>query len=298
MKPSRDTPSGRAYRDLQNLGRRQLRPTDELLALYALEGFLDRLSSFPGSADFALKGGVLLAAYNLRRPTRDIDLLAHGLRNEEGEVLEVAREIASTHRDDGLTYDVDGATAETIREGDDYSGVRILMMARLARARLPFNIDVNVGDPVWPAPLPVQVPRLLGGEISLRGYPLSMVLAEKLVTAVQRGAANTRWRDFADVYLLSGTHEVDGGELQESMRVVAVHREAQLVPLADALSGYAELAQTRWRAWISKQRLTERLPSSFTDVLNLVTSFADPPLQSLAFGTRWTPTSRRWLPAK
>ena len=92
------------------------------------------------------------------------------------------------------------------------------MSARLATARLLFNVDVNVGDPVWPAPQPVKVPLLLGGTITLRGYPLAMVCAEKLITALERGAANTRWRDFADVYLLGRAHEVDGRELHRALR--------------------------------------------------------------------------------
>jgi hypothetical protein len=69
----------------------------------------------------------------------------------------------------------------------------------LSVARLTFHVDVNVGDPIWPAPQLVTLPRLLEGHITLAGYPLSMVFAERVLTAVQRGPANTRWRDFADV---------------------------------------------------------------------------------------------------
>ena len=68
-----------------------------------------------------------------------------------------------------------------------------------------FHVDVNVGDPVWPVPGPVEVPRLLGGSVTLLGYPLTMILAEKIVTGVERGTANTRWRDYADVYLTDTT---------------------------------------------------------------------------------------------
>lgn len=72
---------------------------------------------------------------------------------------------------------------------------------------------MNVGDPIWPAPRAVELPRLLGGTITVIGYPLPMVFAEKIITALQRGTINTRWRDFADVYLLASRHGVDGAEL-------------------------------------------------------------------------------------
>jgi len=71
-RPTRATVAGRAYLDLQNLARRQGRPTDELHQIYALEGFLARLVVSPYADRFVLKGGVLLAAYDTRRPTRDL----------------------------------------------------------------------------------------------------------------------------------------------------------------------------------------------------------------------------------
>lgn len=74
-----------------------------------------------------------------------------------------------------------------IRGEDAYSGVRVSMAATLLPAQLNIHVDVNVGDPIVPAPKQVRLPRLLGGEIIVRGYPLSMVYAEKIVTAVARG---------------------------------------------------------------------------------------------------------------
>jgi hypothetical protein len=76
VRPTRATPDGRAYLDLQNKARREKRPTDELLALYALEGFLGRLAASRHSENLVLKGGVLLAAFDARRTTRDVVLQA------------------------------------------------------------------------------------------------------------------------------------------------------------------------------------------------------------------------------
>ena len=77
----------------------------------------------------------------------------------------------------------------------------------------------------------------------MRGYPLSMVFAEKIVTAVQRGTVNTRWRDYADIALLSAAHDVDGDELAASIDVVATHRNATLTPLDEVLAGYADRSE-------------------------------------------------------
>jgi hypothetical protein len=80
-------------------------------------------------------------------------------------------------------------------------------------------------------------------------FPLSlhkyMVLAEKIVTALQRGVADTRWRDFGDIWSLARSRVVSGGDLQRAIREVALYRKAVLIALNDVLGGYADSAQPR-----------------------------------------------------
>lgn len=294
IRPTRATVAGRTYLDLQNLARRAGRPTDELHQVYALEGFLARLSLSPYADRLVLKGGVLMAAYAARRPTRDVDLQGRWISNDTNHVLSVVRDVASQSLDDGLVFDPATATAATIRDDDTYSGVRVNLTGRLAAARLAFHVDVNVGDPIWPDPQPIKLPRLLGGEIVVTGYPLPMVYAEKLVTALQRGEANTRWRDFADVYLLSRQYDVDGDELAAAVQRVAEYRQVMPAPLSQVLQGYAALAQTRWAAWRRKNRLEDRLPQDFAVVLHRVFVLADPALAGLPPGLVWNAASTAW----
>lgn len=121
----------------------------------------------------------------------------------------------------------------------------------------------------------MALPRILGGPpLRLTGYPVELILAEKIVTAIQRGTANTRWRDFADIARLSG-HDVNSVQLREAIARVAAHRNIKLRPLSDALDGFAPLAQSRWSGWRSKQQLTGSTPEQFADLLDQVVSFAD-----------------------
>ena len=294
-RPTRATVAGRAYLDLQNLARRQRRPTDELHQLYALEGFLARLTVSAHANKLVLKGGVLLAAYDARRPTRDIDMQARAVAGERDDVLDRVRQIAAIRIDDGLVFDADAAAAEIIRDEDEHSGVRVTLTATLASAKLSLHVDVNIGDPIWPAPREIDLPRLLGGTITLAGYPLQMVYAEKIITALQRGTINTRWRDFADLYLLTARHTVDGADLHRALTEVAAYRHVELASLADVLLGYATLAQARWAAWRRKQRLDDRLPASFIEVLDAFVAFADPALTGSVGGLQWDPARRTWL---
>jgi len=164
QRPTRATVEGRAYLDLQNLARRQQRPTDELHQLSALEGFLARLTGSMHAERLVLKGGVLLAAYDSRRPTRDVDLQARAVAGDRDNVLQLVRDITAVNLDDGLVLDTDGATAEIIRDDDEYSGVRVILTANLASAKLSLHVDVNISDPIWPAPRTVELEmhRLVG----------------------------------------------------------------------------------------------------------------------------------------
>ena len=291
---TQETEAGRRYLELQRKARHSGRPTDELLQLYALEGFLDPLARSAYVDRFVLKGGVLLAALDARRPTRDIDLAAHDLENSAAHVLSLIREIAAIDVDDGLVFDAGHATAETIRNEDQYSGVRVTLSGTLSRATIRLHVDINVGDPIWPEPQPVQLPRLLAGTLVVRGYPLEMVFAEKIITALARGTANTRWRDFLDLYVLIRRHGVEARTLRASMQSVAQYRGIPLSPLESTLIGFPEIAQNRWLAWLRKQRLESAAPEDFATVLDLVVSFADPVLSDAQTMTLWNPLEKVW----
>lgn len=294
-KPTRATPEGNAYLDLQALAKQRGRPVDEYLTLYALEGFLNRLSQSPRREEFVLKGGVLLAAFDQRRPTRDVDFAVIGLDNDVDNILSVLREVAAADVGDGLDIDIGQAAAEVIREDSTgYTGVRVSFPAALASAKVNFNVDVNVGDPITPKPEVIALPRILGGTIQILGYPVEMVIAEKLVTAIERGTANTRWRDFVDMYRLSNSRSMAGNVLIESCDTVATYRGATLVPLGAALEGFGETAQARWFAWRNKQKLQAEAPENISELIRALEVFADPVLLGSAAGRLWNPSEREW----
>jgi hypothetical protein len=299
--PAHATVDGHAYLELQKLAKAHGRVTSEYLRLYALEGFLVRLAASSHTDNFVLKGGVLLAAYEMRRATTDIDFAVQNTSNEVDVIRDLVFEISQLQlegdADDGLVFDADYVEAVSIRDEDEYSGVRVSLRARLATAVDTFHVDVNVGDPIIPGPGMIEVPKLLGGHIELLGYPMTMVLAEKSVTALQRGTASTRWRDFGDIYLLTGQHSYEAGAAREAIAEVAQHRGVELEPIAPILDGYVEIAQPRYLAWRDRQDLGDRLPDSFSVVLEALFAYADPLIRtgSVPDSFRWDPGSRAWV---
>lgn len=183
----RSTAAGRAYLDLQNQARREGRSTQELLTFYAMERWLARLAASPHADGFVLKGSVLLAALDVRRPTVDVDTMVRGLAADREALVTVVRDVASRTStivdggdDDGVVFTTDTMTARTIREGDVYEGVRLVFVALVGTARVKVGLDISVGDPVTPDPRPVHLPSVRPGTapVTVLGYPLETVLAE------------------------------------------------------------------------------------------------------------------------
>ncbi|CAN5143647.1 nucleotidyl transferase AbiEii/AbiGii toxin family protein [soil metagenome] len=295
-RPTRETAAGRAYLELQARARRERRPTDELLVLYVLERFLFRLSRSEHRHRLVLKGGMLLAAFDQRRPTRDVDLLATAGANDLDTVAAVVRDIVAVEveLDDGVVFEPDRLTARTIRDQDVYAAARIVVPARVHRAQHPLRVDVNVGDPVTPAPVEVDYPALVAEPFPLVGYPIETVLAEKLVTMVDRGDATTRERDFADVLLLIRRHDLGAAGLSTAITATASHRQTELRPLGDILVTLGARRQASWERFAARSGLGDVVPHGYQETIARVIEFADPILTGGVTGGVWRPGDRVW----
>ncbi len=274
-KPAREAPTGSAYLGLRALARRTGRPTAEAIQLYVLERFVARVGASPHAHRLVLKGGVLMAAFGARRPTRDVDLLAVDTSNDVDAVRALVLEVATLDLNDGVQIDLKDNEARIIREGGTYPGVRVRLRARLATARVAFHVDVNVGDPVEPPARPTEMPTLLNhAPFVALAYPVEMVIAEKLVTAMQRGGTNTRWRDFVDLLALAQVG-VDDERAARSLRRVAEHRGVGLTGFGRLPDEFSADAEIRWQAWTRKSGLKGEVPDELAEVLATLAPWVD-----------------------
>jgi len=298
-RPTRGTPAGRAYLDLQNRARADGRGTQELLTLYVVERWLARLSVSPHAEQFVLKGGMLLAAFDARRPTADLDALARDFANDEATV--VTRVVAIANQpvpDDGVDFRTRTATSRVIREEDVYSGVRIAMDCAIATAIVKLRLDVNFGDPITPAPQPIELPALRPGEPPIRilGYPLETVLAEKIATAITLGPANTRMRDYADIYTLIGSRPVTHAAAREALLATAAYRGVDVVALSSVIGDMVAVRGKTYEAYRSGLGPEGgNLPSDFMTVAQAVTAFADRLADEAPPSIRWDMSTRLWI---
>lgn len=294
-RPTRATRAGQVYLELRQEARRRGRGTDELLVLFALERFLFRLAQSVYRQRFVLKGGMWLAAFNVRRPTRDIDMVATGIDNDVESVVAVAREIAGIEVDDGMTFWSEDIRGSVIRDADVYPGARVTIPAELASAKLNVKLDCSFGDPIVPAPTAIMYPTLVdSAPFSLLGYPIESVLAEKIETMIRRGDANSRERDFADTLLLIRVHAVDGDAITDAIEATADHRRTPVIPLGDAIVTLPERRQVSWTVYLRRAGL-DTLPNQFSDAITEIATFGEPVLANAVREQVWLPAERRWL---
>src|SRR5436305_207913 len=240
---------------LLNLAHANGQPMELLLTRYALERLLHRLSLSRHRERFVLKGAMLLVTWfdEPHRSTRDVDLLGFGDPAHDA-LLEAFREVMAIEVDDGVSFDLSGLRIEVIREELRYGGSRLRTTATLAGARIAITVDIGFGDAVEPGVEDIDLPVLLDmPSPHLRAYPPETVIAEKLHAMVILGMANSRMKDYYDMWMLMTTFELEGERLSQAIRATFGRRDT-LVPAAipeGLSSAFAEDPgkQRQWQAF-------------------------------------------------
>ncbi len=277
------------------LARARAEKTDyqTLLTRYALERLLYRLSVSAHRDRFILKGAMLLATWldDPFRPTRDLDLLGYGANDAES-IADTFKAICSIEvPDDGVTFDIESLAAAPIREELEYGGVRVRTHAVLDGARIPIQIDIAFGDIITPGPVEIAYPVLLDSPAPhLRAYPVATVVAEKFNALVVLGIANSRLKDFYDLWLISRTFEFHRSELSAAVQRTFEHRQTPMpIDVPTGLTGsYAEQWDTRWKAFLGREAMNAA-PTNLNQILEYLRGFLVPLSVPAHMDAHWAP---------
>jgi predicted nucleotidyltransferase component of viral defense system len=283
---------------LESLARKEKRPFQELLQYYAMERFLYRLSRSAHRSRFILKGALMLYVWDAprARATKDLDFLGR-LDNSLENVARVVRDVCTADVEpDGLVFDPTTVKTERIKEDADYEGVRVRFVGRLGQARVAMQADIGFGDVVTPSVEKITYPALLDFPApELSGYPREVVIAEKFQAMVYLRTANSRMKDFYDVWHLASEFSFDGGTLSEAVRATFANRATTIDVAPIALTPeFTEAPSTRaqWSAF--QARLPHvPCPEALSDVVTVLASFLLPVaracIASEKFEMRWSP---------
>jgi predicted nucleotidyltransferase component of viral defense system len=254
----------------------------QLLVRYMQEGFLRRLSMSPYSRKFILKGGALLYAFDefLPRPTLDIDFMGTGISNDKSSIIDAFKEIAEiTVEDDGVVFIADSIDASDIAVEKKYPGVRITVEAHLDTVVKELTFDIGFGDVIKPRPLSMEYPVIFSEMKApeLIAYSLETVVAEKFQTMIDRGEANSRMKDYYDLYRIILSHKFDENDLLSAIIATFDNRKTEYIPNHQLFSdGFANnpLLVQRWNNY--RRKLEDIKDVSFDTVMMVIGNFMKP----------------------
>ncbi|MCV9964357.1 nucleotidyl transferase AbiEii/AbiGii toxin family protein [Pararhizobium sp. BT-229] len=286
------------YAKLKNLARERQIDMPVMLKRYAQERLLYRLSVSPVASEFCVKGGLLLTAYNsgnLLRPTEDIDF--NGFR--KGSTIETLRRsleqvVTTPVEDDGVVFLLDTMNIKKEHIGI-ISGGKIVIGARIHTANVEVRVDVGFGNAITPGVKMLEMPTLLDSVAPrpmVLAYPLETVISEKYHAMAMFGAANTRIKDFFDIWTLIRIHDFEAQPLVSAIENTFEAQERPIpdMPLACLTEEYARDKQVAWTLFLEKIDERESIP--FLDVISDLSDFAWPVMRAAQSGARldlfWT----------
>lgn len=197
-----------------------------VLQNYMFERFLARLSASEYKDKFVIKGGMLVAAIvGLdTRSTMDLDTTLKNLPLTEDKIKEAITTVCNIDLKDDVTFQI--VSIGPIRKDDRYGGYCVRLDAVYNTIVTPLSIDISTGDVITPSPIKYEFSGIFDEElkISLWGYNIETVLAEKVETILSRSVFTTRPRDFYDVYILASTQSFNKETFFEALEATSEHR--------------------------------------------------------------------------
>lgn len=276
----------------------------QCLQLFFQEEFLRRLAASEYAENFVLKGGLFI--YTLTnfesRPTVDVDFLMRGLNNDLARMDEIIADIlAVPTENDFITFKA--SKSESIAVQRKYHGVSTQITGYIKNVRVPFNVDIGVGDVIVPSAerryIQTQLEDYVKPEVLT--YSLESTIAEKLDAILQRFELTGRMKDFYDIYYLSRSFDFDGLKLQTAIQETLRNRGtayekdsfARIVALADD-----EDMQIKWRYFLKTLGSSEVLLKTVIDGLQ---GFMEPVWESILaeqeLTMSWRAADVRWIDA-
>lgn len=265
---------------LQDLAKNEGLAFQVVIFRFLHERFLFRLSLSQHKNNFFLKGGALLYSVEetKTRPTKDLDFLAIAIQNDLAGIQEAFRNICMLgHTQDSVWFEPESIEAERISEQDKYEGVRIYLEGGFDSIRQKLQIDIGFGDVMVPSPVEISYPVLLP-ELDaplIKAYSIETVVAEKFQAMIELSSANSRMKDFYDVFqiLIKGNYDPEA----LALATIATFRNRQTGyqqnhALFSGAIGESELFQRAWTNFRKKTMVSA--PEDFSEVAaTIVTSF-------------------------
>lgn len=273
----------------------------QCLQLFFQEEFLRKLAGSQYVDNFILKGGLFI--YTLTnfesRATVDVDFLMRGLNNDLARMDEIIADILAVDTGNDFVA-FEASKTEPIALQRKYHGVSTQITGRIKNVRVPFNVDIGVGDVIVPRAERRNIRTQLADfeKPEILTYSLESTIAEKFDAILQRFELTGRMKDFYDIYYLSHTFDFDGLKLQTAIQETLQNRgtayEKDSFDRVLALADDSDM-QTKWRYFLKTLGNPE---IEFSKVIMRITAFLQPVWYSFLaeneYQRRWNSKETKW----
>lgn len=247
---------------LKNIAVKKNIEFNTLLRLYMYDRFIERLAVSKYRDNFILKGGFYLSTlFGLEsRSTKDIDTAIKDTNFTKENVEEMIKSIISIDINDGAL--INFVKISNIREEDQYGGFRVVLNVKVDTIRETFQIDIATGDPITPKPIVYKYLPILGdGYINIWSYNIETVIAEKLETILRRAEANSRTRDYYDLYLIytKGWNNVNFNDLHKAIDKTLKKNYTGNIEEAIAILKDSKIIKNRWDSYKKKYEYAKNI---------------------------------------
>ena len=230
------------------------------------ERFLVRLSKSKYKDKFIIKGGLLLSSImgiNMRT-TMDIDANITGMRFDLSQISKIIEDVVSIELDDNVIFNIEKTIP--IKEENEYGGYKFKITGITGNIKVPFSIDISTGDIITPRAIEYKYKMILEDDyIDLYTYNYETIIAEKLETILKRNVANSRMKDYYDIYYFVNVkwNEIDKGILEDAIRTTFRHRDSDnelenYMQIVDQIKNNENL-KSLWKAYQSKHSYAESI---------------------------------------
>lgn len=272
---------------LNNISRKEQIAFQVIIVRYLHKRFLYRLSISKYAERFFLKGGNFIYALQgiATRPTMDIDLLGKSVKNEAANLELIFSEISEIEVDDGAWFDSNSLQVQTISQQQIYTGVRLLLGGGFHTVKQRLQIDIGFGDKITPRAMRLEYPVLLDDlpVPVLCAYTPETVIAEKFHAMILMAAANSRMKDFYDVYHLLLSEDYNPATLEEAIKATFRQRKTGFTENHELFTNEFAGDTTRARQWQAfLKKINQPDITAFADVIAKITSILQPIWLSLS----------------
>ena len=256
-----------------------------LLKSFFFDAFLKRLAASKYADKFVFKGGFFLSTslgINLRS-TMDIDFLLRKMNLTMENIVNVLKEVSLIDIGDNVTFEYQNINE--IRRDDEYGGYNIVLLGKLENIKETISIDVATGDPITPSAMDYRYKCLFDEEIlSFKAYNFETILAEKLQTILFRGIANSRSKDFYDIFIIYKLrwNDIDTKVLKEAFVNTCNYRgtvfaKDEALRIVDRIKNDSQM-ESRWKTYSKRNQFAKNI--EFKDTLNPLETI----IEELVFG--------------